>query len=401
MRTIAWCALAGCVLMPSTATAQQAVSESEFLDGVGPDHPASLAIGGDLARAEAARRRAAALANPRLEFSREHPEDAPRQDTWSFAWTPPIDGRRGLARDAAEAGVLAARERAASGRAGLRRDLRKAYADWSLAHARRELLTAQLASVQDLADVARLRMQAGEESGLGAGRLALAAQELRAQLVGARTEHLRAEAVALAFRGDLAGRSPALPTLPPPPAGLDATRQPELRALQHEARQAALESRLSGRFWTVPELQAGWQRLELAGRSQGGPVLGVAWTLPLFDRNQGGRHEMARRKEIAEARVALASARAERELDAALQAYALAAAAAEESANAATAAERLVDSATASYRAGEATLTDLLDTLRAVREARIGALELLGAALEAQRELEPWAPPSSPEGAQR
>jgi len=402
MRVASSVVLVGGVLLASaTARSQDVVTEADFLDGLRPDHPALRAVGEDLARAAAARRRAVMLANPRLEFSREQPEDSPRQDTWTMAWTPPFDGRRGLARDAAEAGVLAARERTAAERARIRRDLRKAYADWSLAHERHEILARHLAIAEELADKSRLRAEAGEESGLAAGRLALTAQEVRTQLAAARTDYVRAEAVALGWRPDLAGRPPSLPALPPAPASLDSARRPELRALELEARQAALEARLAGRFWTTPELQAGWQRLEAAGGAQDGPVLGLAWTVPLFDRNQAGRLEAVRRKEIAEARLALAAGRAEHELKGVIEAYGMAARAADDASRTAAGAERLVDSAAASFRAGEATLTDLLDTLRAVREARLGALELLGNALETHRELELWASPSFTQGARR
>jgi outer membrane protein TolC len=372
------------------AGAQESVTESQFVEGVGADHAAARALGEELARAEALRRRAAAFANPRLEFSREQPDDSPRQDTWSLAWVPPVDGRRGLARGAAEAGVEAARERVALERARLRREVRRAYADWSLTGERRAFLSGQLALVEDLAGKAQQRARVGEESGLAARRLELAASEVQAQFVVARTQQIRAEATALGWRPDLAGRRPTMPVLPPPPSIIDPASRPDLRALQHEARQAALEARLTRRFWTAPELQAGWQRLADRGSSVSGPVFGLAWTVPLFDRNQAGRIEAASREQIAQARLALASGRAERELKAAQEAYAVAAAAAEESVRGSADADRLIAAASASFRAGEATLTDLLDTLRSVREARLRSLDLLGAALEAHRELELW-----------
>jgi outer membrane protein TolC len=47
-----------------------------------------------------------------------------------------------------------------------------------------------------------------------------------------------------------------------------------------------------------------------------------------------------------------------------------------------------MEAARASFAAGESSLTDLLDSLRAVRDARLGALDLLGDALAAHRDLE-------------
>ena len=48
----------------------------------------------------------------------------------------------------------------------------------------------------------------------------------------------------------------------------------------------------------------------------------------------------------------------------------------------------MVEAATAAFRAGETSMTDLLDTLRAAREAQTRALDLQAAALAAQRQLE-------------
>jgi len=123
--------------------------------------------------------------------------------------------------------------------------------------------------------------------------------------------------------------------------------------------------------------------------------------VPVFDRNQAGRTETQRRKEIAEARLALATARAEHEATALLEAYRLAAAAAGESERETRDADRLVEAATASFRAGEATLTDLLETLRAVREVRLRAVDLRAAALELHRDLEVWTAPGWPGGGQQ
>jgi cobalt-zinc-cadmium efflux system outer membrane protein len=393
--------VAAATLSGGPATAQEAVTESEFLAGFGPEHAGVRALGEDLARAEAVRRRATVLGNPRVEFSREQPDDALRQDTWTLTWAPPIDGRRGLARGAAQAALEAARERTAFERARLTRELRKAYADWSLSAHRGEVLGRQLALVSDLSRQARQRADVGEESGLSARRLELAASEVSGQLASARTDGVRAEAIALAWRPELAGRKPILPELPSPPPSLDPAQRPDIRALGLEVQQTGLEARLAGRFWTAPELQAGWQRLDDRGRAQTGPVLGFAWSVPLFDRNQAGRVEAQRRREIAEARLSLATQRAARESTALLEAYRLAAAAAEESARQTNDADRLVEAARASFRAGEATLTDLLETLRAVREARLRAIDLRAAALELHRELEIGMPPAGPGGGQR
>jgi outer membrane protein TolC len=50
--------------------------------------------------------------------------------------------------------------------------------------------------------------------------------------------------------------------------------------------------------------------------------------------------------------------------------------------------ERVIEAATAAYRAGETTLTDLLDALGAAFEARLREVDARAAALAGHRELE-------------
>jgi hypothetical protein len=96
------------LLVASGAWAQD-VTEKEFLSALRGDGPAERALEDDLARAEAAAQRSRTLANPSLEFYREAPEDNPEVTNWTLAWTPPLDGRFGLSRDAADRGVSASR----------------------------------------------------------------------------------------------------------------------------------------------------------------------------------------------------------------------------------------------------------------------------------------------------
>ncbi len=371
------------------ARAQEAVTEAEFLRPFeGDTQPAVRALGDDLGRAEAARARAGALANPRVEYAREHPASNPRQTTWTAAWTPPLDGRLGLAKAAATAGVDAARQRLASARMRLRAELREAYAGWVLALERREVLLTQLQAVAAQAERARHRQQAGEASGLDAQRLALAAGEVSAALGLAEADVFRREASIRAWRPDLWTQTrPVRPGLTPAPE-IGAALPPQLEALRLEREQARLEARLAGRFLSFPELQAGWQRLDAVGAVQGGPVIGVAWSIPLFDRSQGPRREADSRLRAAEGRLALGESRAKSEVAAALAAYAALLRSSQESSAAAAATGRLVAATTAAFRAGEASVTDLLDTLQSVRATRLREIELFEAALEAHRNLE-------------
>ena len=199
------------LLVASGARAQD-VTEKEFLSALAGDVPAERALEDDLARAEAAAQRSRTLANPSLEFYREAPEGNPRVTNWTLGWTPPLDGRFGLAREVADTGVAASRERLAAARVRLRTLWREAFAAWSLAVAREDVLGQQLEHTRVLAFRERERASKGEVSGLSARRFALAEAEVRAALRQTEAERARAAADARALRPDLPPE--ARPTLP-------------------------------------------------------------------------------------------------------------------------------------------------------------------------------------------
>ena len=88
--------------LPVGVSAEERLTEGEFLAVLRETHPAFRAIAGDLGSAKAERLRAGFLDDPRLEVSREDPDGVSRETTWGVAWTPPIDGRRRWAIRAAE-----------------------------------------------------------------------------------------------------------------------------------------------------------------------------------------------------------------------------------------------------------------------------------------------------------
>jgi outer membrane protein TolC len=363
----------------------ESLTEAEFLSAFDAEGAAVRALREGLVRAEAARRRAGLLANPRADFWREQPDANPRVTNWTLSWTPPLDGRYGLGKKSADAGLAAARERLAADKAGLRRELRSAFAGWSLAFERRNVLREQFEQVRRLAEVERQRARTGEESGLSARRFTLAESEVGAALAAAEAALARAEALARAWR----------PTSPGgPPHGLPSRRaadpaaSPELRAFALEAEQAPLERKRAGRFLTFPTLQFGWQQIEQGGAARSGPIFAAGWTIPLFDRDQDGRIEAAGREEAARARVELARARVTAEVEGSAAAFRTLSAATRDAARTSADADRVITAATAAFRAGEASLTDLLDSLRAAIGARLGEIDLRGQALEAHRDLE-------------
>lgn len=374
--------------LASGARAQE-VTEEEFVGGVTDSHAAVRALQEGLAVAQAARVRAGTPANPRAEFWREQPDDSPRLTNWTLAWTPPLDGRFGLGKKAADAGVAAARDRLALDRARLRRELRAAFAGWSLASERRALLAAQDQIVGGLAEAERRRAREGEAAGLSARRLSLAAAEARAALRDAEAELARAEALARALRPDLPlGTRPAAPALPPPPVEVSPSDSPELLALETEVMRAGFDARRARRFWGFPTLQVGWQRLEDRGAVVEGPIFAAGWSIPLFDRDKAVRTEAEGRRAALQARLELARARVAAELRGGLEAYRVLFASAGEARQAVDDSGRVIDAAMAAYREGEASLTDLLDAVRTAFAARGRELEVRGRGLEVHQALE-------------
>ena len=261
------------------AARAQSISEAEFLSGITAESAVVRALTEGVARAEAARRKAGLLSNPRVDFWREQPDANLRVTNWTVGWTPPLDGRYGLGKEAADAGLAAARERLSADKAGLRRDARAAFAAWSLAFERREVLKAQWERVRGLADVERQRARVGEESGLSARRFTLAEAEVRSALGAAEAGHAKAVALARAWRPDLASDAVPAPVEPPaPPAITEAAESPELQAVTHEAEQAALDRKRVGRFLGFPTLQFGWQQVSDGGAVRSGPIFAAGWT---------------------------------------------------------------------------------------------------------------------------
>lgn len=374
-----------CLSAPAWAQGPPVV-EAEFLAGIGADHPAAQTTLDRLGAAEAALARARQLANPRVEYAREQPSSDASQDTFTVAWTPPLDGRRGLSIASARAGLAAAEAERAAQLVRLHLAAREAFAAWSQAAEKRAAAARLLELAEDLARKTRLQAEAGEASGLAAGRIDLQRAAIAAELASAEAAYARARAVALAWRPDLATAEPA--PLAGSARGAGSADSPALDALRQELESARQAERLAGRFWSAPELQAGIQRQDQAGGSAAGPVLGISWTVPLFDRGQGARREAVRRREAAEARLRLAEARRDAAVAGAVAALERLSASAGDARMAAQRAPGLVQGALASFAAGEATVTDVLDTLRAANEAQQREIDARGAAAAAARELE-------------
>lgn len=379
------------VLVPAIGQATDVVqlSEVEFLATLDSSHPAVVALADELARAEGELRRAGTLDNPTIEFEHEAPSGQADQSTLKLGWKPPLDGRRGLAIDAGEAVVEAASRNLEWARLQVRQNLRAVFAEWAVAERRTALVSQHLESLRELEARLNARAERGEESRLAARRFELAVTEVRTELARSEADLAHVRGRALALREGLSpGAVAVLPDPPPVPSTFEDSDRPDLVALRSEVEAATLRRRLAGRVLEFPTLVAGWTRITAADEDFDGPYFGVSWDVPLFDRNQGDRHEMTRAIEIAQARLHLTEREAAQRRAAALAAYSALHASLVEVTGVVQGAPELVDAASASFLAGESSMTDLLETLRSVLDSQLAALELQARALAAHRELE-------------
>lgn len=378
------------LLIPCPARAQDRITEAEFLAVLNDGHAGVAALGDRVGAARAERIRAGLAPNPVVSFEREAPHDVARQTTWSVAWTPPFfDGRRGAAVRATKAGLAAATHELEASRLSLRSDLRAAFADWALASERRAILDHHRDLIGRLSSQMRSRAKSGEESGLAARRLALVALEVEAQAARTDVGATHAQARVRAWRPELPlEASPERPELPVVSDTLETPLRADVRARRSEVEAADWQLRAGRRVFRFPELAFGWQRIQGELTTNEGPVFGVSWALPLFERQQPERIAASARLSAARARLELAEARARTELPAARVAYARLRAAALLGLETIAESEQVETSAAASFRLGESRLTDLIEMLRSTLSARLAALELYEAALRAHRDLE-------------
>lgn len=365
-------------------------TEAAYLQAV-LDQPApSAVLDAPRIEAEAALGQARLFSNP--DFSIEREEDAGRETTLALEWPLPLDGRRGLGIRAAEAALEASRHEVEGRRLGLRHELRAVYAAWALAATRRDLLAAYTERLGALVERAHRQADAGEISGLDAGRFRLEQLAVRSDLARAEAERRQRAAVAVGWlpASEPTPADPALPPLPPAPDdGTAPETPPEVAVRQARLDEARLSERLSRRFLRAPSLEVGWKTVEEGGMSANGPVIGLTWSLPLFDRNRPQRLAAEQRLEVAQAELDLTAARTAARWRAARQAYAVLRAEAldlDQTLDEREAAWR--DAALAAFDHGESGVTELLDVLRSLLASRLSALDAYDSALEAHRDLE-------------
>ncbi len=380
-----------CLILWTAAAAhgEDILTEEEFLASLTRGHPALIAQSDRSGLAQAERRSSAVLSNPELDFVREEPSGTAHQSVWRLAWTPPLDGRRRLSIEAADAELEAAEKDLDSTLLGLRSEMRAAYGSWVLNSERAVVLASHLELIEVLAERMETRADRGEESRLAARRMGLAATQARSELSLAKAALARTRAAALAWRPDLSSNQrPMPPELPAVPAELSLSSRSDLEARRFELQGAELEEQLANRFVVFPELHVGWQTIEDRSLRFEGPVYGVNWSVPLFSHGQAARLGASLKKAAADARLAIAVARAEGELEGAQGAYEELVGVAISVASTIAELDLVIEGAETSYLLGESDVTDLLESLRSVLATRLSSLDLYSAALEAHRNLE-------------
>jgi cobalt-zinc-cadmium efflux system outer membrane protein len=351
--------------------------------------PASRAIDLQVARAREQVRASGLWPNPELFLSRE--ESAGTVERFSnLSQALPLWGRLGLERSAARSGFDAALASAGQERIILRARVREAFITLLLSQEQARWLESGRDRLTEIVEILRAREQQGESSGFDLLRAERALAEVEADRHESRGMLGAARAVLGAFvglptenleaLGSLAAAGP-LPSLEEV-RGLAAARG-DLRALDAEAAQAdGLSRAAKRRLVPEPTLTAGTKTSEGGVPDATGPVVALAFSLPLFDRAQSARVAQAdaevvraRREALAlqvgaEVKAAHARAAARRDAEAAYLG--------------AADPDSLVRIARAAYEAGEMKIFELLDAYRTALDVRLRAVALQGEARRAE-----------------
>jgi outer membrane protein, heavy metal efflux system len=351
----------------------------------------TLALEVDRAGAEV---RATGLrSNPEIFFSRE--EAAGVVDRFAtISFTTPLTSRLSLERDAARKGVEAAEARAGQERLGLRARVEEVFLDLLAAQERQVTLSGGLSDLVELVEILRLREREGDASGFDRMRAERERADVEVGVLSSRGDLARARETLASLTGlpsgDVIAEGSLASTNPLPEreviARLTASRG-DVAGFERDAERAESLIAASQRR-AVPELSlaAGAKTTEMDGTTGTGAVASIAFTVPLFDRGQGGRGVALAERAVARERHAAAARLAAGEAEAAL-AEAAARREAEDAYAAAGDPRELARIARASYEAGEMRILELLDAYRTALTVRLRTIDLHVEARRAEIEL--------------
>ena len=408
MRGAVLCA-ALAALVPSGAGAQSiSLAERDAVARLSPDGARARAARApvEIARADVAA--AGRWPNPRMSVERQSVAGVTEYYT-SISQPLPITGRRGFDVEAASALVAARTNRADDTVRRLRADLQLAFAELVSAQTRERDLTAARDKLRELSEVLAKRENAGDAAGFDRLRAERETLDLESDLVMAATARATAQVRLVSFFDQPVepssivavggqGTPAAVPALDALLAQAESTRG-DLTAFQHEIDAARFVARAADRRWIPePEVFGGTKSSTAGTGSSGGavtvgagaigPLLGVQFSVPLFDRGQPEHALAAARLTQAEtgAEAFRTVLRGEAAVlrDAVLQRRAAADRYRSQALGDAAQIERI---AQVSYDAGERGILELLDAYRLGASARLRQASLDLAVRQAEIEL--------------
>ena len=383
------------VFAPSAALAAEAheITLEEALHRAEEASPAGQEIARAVERARAEIGASGLWPNPEIALVREDSAGVVERFA-NLSQTFPLTGRLSLERDAARRGAAAAEARARQERATLRARVRLSFTDLLAAQDRAAGIERGRARLADLVETLRAREQVGESSGFDRMRAERELADLEADQAEAEGRLAGAAAALaglLALSSEGLRASGSLTTGPPLPAreALErlAAARGDIAALDAEAEQADLRARAARRR-VVPDasVTVGTKDTDVGTDEDRGPVLGIGFSLPVFDRGQGARGVATAEAALLRARRAGLARLAAAGIEAA-HAEALARRSAEERYGAHGDPEDLVRIARAAYEAGSMRILELLDAYRTELAVRLRSLDLHAEARRAEASL--------------
>ena len=310
-----------------------------------------------------------------------------------------ISGRLGLMRQAGIAAVHVAESKSRYTLWEITSDLRLAFYRFVLEREREKSIRQSLNELQEAIRILRERETEGEGSAFDRLRAEREQTDLQAELSSAQVNSVQARSQLASFlsldaTGSLSvqGALQNHADLPPLPevTALALRARSDYQAEQQQAEQWQLQKLAANRL-RIPEpvFSAGVKRASVARGTEYGPYIAISVPLPIFNRGQG---EVARFQALAEqtqARSDVLKQRLEAEIAGAYATVKLRRqVAAEYLREMNSQGAQLSQIAKLAYREGEVGILELLDAFRTTRQAQLRAVELNGAAKQAEIELE-------------
>lgn len=270
-------------------------------------NPGLRAAAQAVAASEGAVIQSAARPNPELAYSQEDTRRETRSMT--LQWNQPIEigGKRAARMKAAEHGRELAQAELEAARAGLRADVRMAFANVLAAQQRVQLYQKTLEIASQARDAAAKRVQAGKAAPLEETKASVAQGSAQLALAQAQSGlRVARQQLALQWGGQPASFGLAvgeLTQLPLLPANTLMQEKLEQSPQMLRAQQAVLQARSVAELERAkrlpdPSVSLGMKRAQEVGRNQ--LVIGISVPLPILDSNRGNQLQALRLADKAE-----------------------------------------------------------------------------------------------------